>query len=57
MKRDQEVEEKWSHPGLSTNRFFKSFAAYLDIIGIEFLKDLKIFFEASADLGLDDGRV
>jgi hypothetical protein len=34
-----------------------SFTAYLDVIGIKFAEYLKIYFEAFADLGLDDGGV
>jgi hypothetical protein len=57
VKRDKEVEEKRAYPRLSTNRFFPGFAACLDVIGVKGIEDLKVLFEAFADVGLDDGRV
>jgi len=36
---------------------FKVSLADLNIIGIEVVKDLKIFFEAPADLSPDNGRI
>jgi hypothetical protein len=33
------------------------FTAYLDVIGIEFVEYLKVFFEAFANLSLGDGGV
>jgi len=57
VKRNQERGYKWPHSRFSPNRFFPDFAAYLDIISIKFVENLKILFEAFADVGLDDGRV
>jgi len=34
-----------------------SFTAYLNVIGIEFVEDLKVFFEAFANLSLSDSGV
>jgi hypothetical protein len=57
MKGNQEAEKKRTHPLLSANRFFHGFAASLNIVGIKFVEDLKIFFVASGDLSMDDGCV
>ena len=57
VKRNQEVGEKCAHSRLSTDGFFAGFAAYLDIVGVKYIKDLKVLFEAIADLGLDDGGI
>jgi len=57
VKRDNEVEEKRACSRLSTNRFFCGFATYLDIVAVKCVKNLKVLFEALADLGLEDGRV
>src|SRR6266576_6999560 len=57
VKRNQEVGEKRAHFRLSTNRFFPGFAAYLDIVIVKSVEDFKIFFEAFADVGPDDGRI
>src|SRR5882724_4974360 len=57
VKREQEVEDKGPHSGLSSNRSFPGFVTYLDVIGVKLVEDLKIFFEASADVSPNDGRV
>jgi hypothetical protein len=57
MKWDKEVEEKRAYFRLSTNRLFPGLAACLDVIGVKGVEDLKILFEALADVGLDDGRI
>src|SRR6266566_1357722 len=57
VKRNQEVAEKRAHSCLSANLFFVGFAAYLDIIGVKGVEDLKMLFEAFADVGPDDSRV
>src|SRR5258708_28015492 len=57
VQREQEAEDKGLHSDLSTNRSFPGFVTYLDVIGVKLVEDLKVFFEASANLGTDDGRV
>jgi hypothetical protein len=57
MKGKQEIEEKCTYPRLSTDKLLPGFAAYLDIIGVECVDKLKIFFPASADIGSDDGGI
>ena len=41
----------------STDRFFPGVATDLDVVAVEYIKDLNVFFEAFADLGLDDGGI
>jgi hypothetical protein len=57
VKWDKEVEEKRAYSRLSTNQFFPGFSAYLDVISVKFIEDLKILFEAFTDVRPDDGRV
>jgi hypothetical protein len=57
MKGKQEIEEKCTYPRPSADKLLPGFAAYLDIIGVECVDKLKIFFPASADIGSDDGGI
>jgi hypothetical protein len=57
VKRNQERGDKSADSRFSTNRFFPVFAAYLDVISIEIVEDLKIFLAALASFCLDDGLV
>jgi hypothetical protein len=57
VKWNQEGRDQGAHSRFSPNWFFRSFAFYLDIVGVKFVEDLKKLFEALTDVGLDDGRV
>jgi len=57
MNGKQKIEEKCTYRRLSTDTLLPAFAAYLDIIGVECVENLKIFFPASADIGSDDGGI
>ena len=57
MEGHQEVSQECAHSRLSTNRFFPSVAGYLDILVVKDVEDLKVLFEAIADVGLDNGLI
>ena len=57
VKRKQEAREEGTRCRLSTDRLLLAFAAYLYIVGVERVKDLKKLFVPFADLSLNDGRV
>jgi hypothetical protein len=57
MKGSQVAKENCAHTLLSTNQFFRGFAASLDIVGIKRVEDLKILFVTSSDVGMDDGCI
>jgi hypothetical protein len=57
VKGDQETGEKGAHSRFSIDRLFLIFDAYLNIVCIKSVEDLKIRFKAFADVGLDNGRV
>ena len=57
MNRDEEVAEKCAHPLFAKYRAAFRPVGDLDIIGVEGVKNLKILFPATADVGGDDGGI
>src|ERR1700736_509724 len=57
MNRDQEFVKECAHPLLAKYRATLRAVADLDMIGVEGVKNLKIFFPAAADVGGNDGGI
>jgi hypothetical protein len=57
MKRDKEFEKECANPFLAPHRLGRRVGSHLDFIGVERVKNLKIFFPAGADFGGDDGGI
>jgi hypothetical protein len=57
VKRDKEVEKKRANPFLTLRGLGLRVGSHFDIIAVERVKNFKIFFPASADIGGDDGGV
>lgn len=57
MKGDQKTGQKGAHSRLCRDRLFLIFDAYLNVVCIKSVEDLKIRFKAFADVGLDNGRI
>jgi hypothetical protein len=57
VKRDQEFEKECANPFPAKYRATLRPVGDLDVIGIEGVKNLKIFFPAAADVGGDDGGI
>jgi hypothetical protein len=57
MKRGKDIEKERPNSLLAAYRAGPCLGGHLDIIGVECVENLKIFFPASADISRDDGRI
>ena len=57
MKRDKEFEKECANPLPAKYRATLRAVGDLDMIGVERVKNLKIFFPAAADIGGNDGGI
>jgi len=57
MKRDKEFDKECPNPFPAKYRATLRAVADLDMIGVERVKNLKIFFPAAADIGGYDGGI
>jgi hypothetical protein len=57
MERGEEIEKECANPVPAAYRAGLRVGGHLDIIGVECVKNLKIFLPASADIGSDDGGI
>jgi hypothetical protein len=57
MKRDKEFEKECANPFPAKYRGTVRAVADLDMIGVERVKNLKIFFPAAADICGDEGGI
>jgi hypothetical protein len=57
VKRDKEIVKDRANPLLAEYLAGLLAVRRLDIIGVERVKNLEIFFPAAADIGCDDGGI
>jgi hypothetical protein len=57
MKWDQEFEKECANLFPAKYRAAIRAVGHLDMIGVKCIKNLKIFFPPSADIGADDGGI
>ena len=57
VKRDKEFEKQRANPLSAKYGAILSAVADLDRVGVERVKNLKIFFRAAADIGGEDGGI